>query len=73
MKQYTIDFVYLDNYEITAYNNGKMEYSDIVRSYELDGYVSALETQGYRREVIGEPMMLKNIKKNLTKLKRNMK
>lgn len=49
MKQYKVEDAYSDNYKITMYNDGKLEFYDIVSYYEFQGYVSCLESQGYKK------------------------
>lgn len=49
MKQYVIKEAYTDNYHVLQYEDGKLEKSNIVSWYELDGYVLALKNSGYIR------------------------
>lgn len=49
VKQYVIMPAYTDNYHVIAADNGKVVSDDILAYYELDGYVHALESQGYEK------------------------
>lgn len=49
MKQYVITPAYTGNDRVICVNDGKVEFDEIVASYELQGYLSALEHMGYER------------------------
>jgi hypothetical protein len=49
MKQYFIAPAYSGNYHVVRVNDGKIECDEILAHYELDGYVSAVESFGYRK------------------------
>lgn len=49
MKQYTIEDAYTGNVGIRCYNNGKEVDYEIVNDYNIQGYCSVLENQGYTR------------------------
>lgn len=46
-KQYTKEYAYDRNIEITFYKNGVKSYSTIMSEWEVDGYLSAKEEDGW--------------------------
>lgn len=46
-KQYVITEAYTDNYKVVQYVDGIYDGGKVVPYYELDGFVSALESMGY--------------------------
>lgn len=49
MKQYTVENAYTDNEKVSLYNDGKLEYYEIMSYWEVEGYCSALNSQGYTK------------------------
>lgn len=47
IKQYFVKNAYPGNTQITTYINGKLESSDIVNDYNVEGYTLALIAKGY--------------------------
>lgn len=66
MKQYTVEEAYTGNDKVTLYNNGKLEFYDIMSLYETDGYCNCLKNQGYTRvyDVSKYEKEMKEAKKN---------
>lgn len=48
-KQYIYEPAYTDNYHVIQVVDGKIENDTIVAYYELDGFLSALRSMGYKR------------------------
>lgn len=47
MKQYVISYAYTGNIEVSMYENGVLINSVVVADYDISGYVSCLQSQGY--------------------------
>ena len=47
MKQYVISYAYIGNTQISLYENGVLTGYVILADYEVAGYVSCLQSQGY--------------------------
>ncbi len=47
MKQYVISYAYIGNIEVSMYENGVLINSVVVADYDISGYVSCLQSQGY--------------------------
>ena len=47
MKQYVISYAYTGNTEVSMYENGVLINSVVVADYDISGYVSCLQSQGY--------------------------
>lgn len=48
-KQYVVTEAYNDNYKVVQYVDGVYDGGKIVAYYELDGFISALESMGYEK------------------------
>lgn len=49
MKKYKVSKAYLDNYDVHKYENDEITGHEILSYYELDGYTSCLDSEGYIR------------------------
>ena len=47
MKQYVISYAYTGNTEVSMYESGVLINSVVVADYDISGYVSCLQSQGY--------------------------
>lgn len=47
MKQYVVSYAYVGNTKVHLYENGVLINSVIVADYDIPGYVSCLQSQGY--------------------------
>lgn len=47
MKQYVVSYAYIGNTKVSLYENGVLINSVIVADYDISGYVSCLQSQGY--------------------------
>lgn len=47
MKQYVISYAYTGNTKVSLYENGVLINYVIVADYDISGYVSCLQSQGY--------------------------
>ena len=47
MKQYVISHAYTGNIEVSMYENGVLINTVVVAEYDISGYVSCLQSQGY--------------------------
>lgn len=47
MKQYTVESAYTNNERVSLYNDGKLEYYEVMSYWEVEGYCNALKRQGY--------------------------
>ena len=47
MKQYVVSYAYIGNTKDSLYENGVLINSVIVADYDISGYVSCLQSQGY--------------------------
>lgn len=66
-KQYIFTEAYSYNYWVIQYIDGKYENGKIVSLYELDGYLSALESMGYERAYYEKEILarIKNLEEEL--------
>lgn len=49
MKKYKVSVAYMDNYTVEKYDDDKPIGDEILSYYELDGYTSCLDSEGYIR------------------------
>lgn len=47
MKQYVVSYAYAGNTKVSLYENGVLINYVIVADYDISGYVSCLQSQGY--------------------------
>lgn len=47
MKQYVVSYAYIGNTKVSLYENGVLINSVVVADYDISGYVSCLQSQGY--------------------------
>lgn len=47
MKQYVVSYAYIGNTKVSLYENGVLINSVIVADYDISGYISCLQSQGY--------------------------
>lgn len=64
-KQYVYEKCYADNYRVISIVDGKIEMDEIVPYYELSGYISYFNNNGY---TLG--FYIKNLEKELLKISR---